>query len=104
MGSLFAITFPPLRLDAAVGVRNDLSRFAGVYGWPDRRIAVTTTARSLFIKGDALETEALQLGRRTFIVDALDPDNPTVTFGKFDASGRPRVLYLMLWGLPRVDG
>jgi hypothetical protein len=30
-------------------------------------------------------------------------DNPTVTFGAFDTVGRPWVLYLMLWGLPRLD-
>jgi hypothetical protein len=40
---------------------------------------------------------------RTFLVDAVDPDNPTVSFSAFDASGRPGVLYLMLWGLPRLD-
>jgi CubicO group peptidase (beta-lactamase class C family) len=104
MRPLFGITFPPLRLDAASGVRDDLSHFAGVYAWPDRRVEVTTTARGLFIKGWAPETEALPLSRRTFIVNALDPDNPTVTFGELDAHGRPRVLYLMLWGLPRIDG
>ena len=38
----------------------------------------------------------------TFLVDADDPDNPTVTFGGFDDDGRPGVLYEMLWGLPRV--
>jgi hypothetical protein len=26
-----------------------------------------------------------------------------VTFGAHDADGRPRVLYDMLWGLPRLD-
>jgi hypothetical protein len=26
-----------------------------------------------------------------------DPDSPTMTFGAFDASGRPGVLYQMLW-------
>jgi hypothetical protein len=26
-----------------------------------------------------------------------------VTFGGFDADGRPGALYQMLWGLPRVD-
>ena len=36
-------------------------------------------------------------------VNPTDPDNPTVTFGAFDASGRPQVLYIMLWGLPRLD-
>ena len=49
------------------------------------------------------ETEALPLDGRTFLVDAADPDNPTVTFGGFDAAGRPRILYVMLWGLPRLD-
>jgi CubicO group peptidase (beta-lactamase class C family) len=46
---------------------------------------------------------ALTLDERTFLVDAVDPDNPTVTFGACDAAGRPRLLYLMLWGLPRID-
>jgi hypothetical protein len=35
--------------------------------------------------------------------DADNPDTPTVTFGAFDGSGRPGVIYDMLWGLPRVD-
>jgi hypothetical protein len=48
--------------------------------------------------------EARPLDDRVFLVDPSDPDNPTVTFGEFDPSGRPRALYLMLWGLPRVDG
>jgi hypothetical protein len=39
----------------------------------------------------------------TFLVYPGNPDDPTVTFGAFDASGRPRVLYLMLWGPPRLD-
>jgi CubicO group peptidase (beta-lactamase class C family) len=103
MGPVFGIIFPPLSLDAAVGAREDLSHLAGVYAWPDRRVAVTTTARGLLIKREGSETEAVPIDRRTYVVDALDPDNPTVTFGEFDANGRPRVLYLMLWGLPRVD-
>ena len=40
---------------------------------------------------------------RTFLVDVDDPDDPTMTFGAFDAGGRPGVLYQMLWGLPRKD-
>ena len=48
------------------------------------------------------EVEALPLDERTFLVDPLDPDNPTVTFGEFDEAGRPGVLYEMLWGLPRL--
>jgi len=49
------------------------------------------------------ETEALPLDEHAFVVDPTDPDNPTVTFGDFDAAGRPHVLYVMLWGLPRLD-
>jgi CubicO group peptidase (beta-lactamase class C family) len=103
MPSLFAISLPPLRLDPAISSRVDLSPFAGVYAWPDRKVEVETTTNGLVIKEDLLETEALPLDGRTFVVDRSDPDNPTVTFGEFDAVGRPRVLYLMLWGLPRVD-
>jgi hypothetical protein len=39
-------------------------------------------------------------GRRS---DAAEPNNPTVTFGAYDVTGRPRVLYLMIRGLPRLD-
>jgi hypothetical protein len=45
---------------------------------------------------------ALPLDDRTFVVGAADLDTPTVTFGGFDASGCPTVLYQMLRGLPRV--
>ena len=103
MPSLFAISPPPLRLDPAITVTVDLSRFAGVYAWPDRKVEVETTTNGLVIKQDLQETEALPLDGRTFVVDRWNPDNPTVTFDEFDAVGRPRVLYLMLWGLPRVD-
>ncbi|MGH8835876.1 MAG: serine hydrolase domain-containing protein [Actinomycetes bacterium] len=104
MESLFEISLPPLVLDAAPDPASDLSRFAGVYAWPDQRVEVTATERGLVIKDEQGETEALPLDERTFVVDPVDPDNPTVTFGAFDATGRPRVLYLMLWGLPRLDG
>jgi CubicO group peptidase (beta-lactamase class C family) len=103
MQSLFGISVPPLRLDAEPGAVGDLSRFAGVYAWPDRRVEVTATQTCLLIKSERGETEALPLDERTFVVDSIDPDNPTVTFGAFDAAGRPRVLYVMLWGLPRLD-
>jgi len=104
MESLFGISVPRLRLEAAAGAAGDLSRFAGVYAWPDRQVEVTATAgSSLLIKSESGETEALPLDERTFLVDPVNPDNPTLTFGAFDAAGRPRVLYLMLWGLPRLD-
>jgi len=104
MRSLFGIRVPPLRLDASHGAAGDLSRFAGVYAWPDRRVEVTAAKSSLRITSQKGEIEALPLDGRAFLVDPADPDNPTVTFGAFDTSGRPGVLYLMLWGLPRLDG
>jgi CubicO group peptidase (beta-lactamase class C family) len=104
MESLSGISVPPLRLDAAPGAAGDLTRFAGVYAWPDRRVEVTATANGLLINSEDSQTEALPLDERTFVTDPADPDNPTVTFGAFDAAGRPRVLYDMLWGLPRLDG
>jgi CubicO group peptidase (beta-lactamase class C family) len=103
MESLFGISVSPLCLDTTPSAAGDLSRFAGVYAWPDRRVEVTAAGSCLLIKGEHGETEAHPLDERTFVVDASDPDNPTVTFGAYDASGRPRVLYLMLWGLPRLD-
>jgi CubicO group peptidase (beta-lactamase class C family) len=101
MEPLFGIGMPPLRLDPSPGAAGDLSRFAGVYAWPDRQIEITATASGLLIESEDSKTEALPLDGRTFLVDAADPDNPTVTFGHFDAAGQPDVLYDMLWGLPR---
>jgi hypothetical protein len=104
MGSMFGISVPPLRLEATVRAAGDLSRFAGVYAWPDRQVEVTATANGLLIKSEDRETQALPLDEQTFLVDPADPDNPTVTFGAFDTAGRPQVLYDMLWGLPRLGG
>ena len=104
MDSLCGISVPPLRLDPSPGAAGDLSRFAGVYAWPDRQVDVTATVSGLLISDGPGQTEALPLDERTFLVDAADPDNPTVTFGAFDAAGRPGVLYDMLWGLPRTGG
>ena len=103
MESLYGIRVPPLRLDPSPAAAGDLSRFAGVYAWPDRRVEVTADGSRLLVKSDQAVTEAIPLDERTFLVDAADPDNPTVTFGAYDAAGRPQVLYVMLWGLPRVD-
>ena len=36
-GAWFGISVPPLRLEPTPGAAGDLSRFAGVYAWPDRR-------------------------------------------------------------------
>jgi CubicO group peptidase (beta-lactamase class C family) len=104
MQSFFGITVPPLRLDPSPGAAGDLSRYAGVYAWPDRQVEVTATESGLLIRSENSESEARPLEERAFLFDATNPDNPTVTFGAFDAAGRPQVLYDMLWGLPRVDG
>jgi CubicO group peptidase (beta-lactamase class C family) len=103
MQSLFGIGVRPLRLDPSSGAAEDLSRFAGTYAWPDQEVGVTAAAGALRIKSEEGEVEALPLDGRTFVVDAADPDNPTLTFGAFDAEGRPHVLYPGLWGLPRLE-
>lgn len=100
---LFGITIPPLDLDPSPGAAGDLSRFNGVYAWPDRRMEVKASGSDLLIKTEDGQRQALPLNERAFLVDAKDPDEPTVTFGVYDDSGRPQVLYDMLWGLPRVD-
>jgi CubicO group peptidase (beta-lactamase class C family) len=103
MESLFEIRVSPLCLDPSTDAPQDLSPFAGVYAWPDRQVAVTASGSSLLIRSDQNSTEALPLDEGTFLVDAADPDSPTVTFGAYDEAGRPQVLYDMLWGLPRLE-
>jgi CubicO group peptidase (beta-lactamase class C family) len=103
MGEEFGISVPALRLVPSRGGAGDLSRFAGAYAWPDRQIRVTATEEGLLMQSSGRDRVALPVDARTFVVDADDPDDPIVTFGAFDATGRPTVLYDMLWGLPRVD-
>jgi CubicO group peptidase (beta-lactamase class C family) len=102
MEGWFGISLPELRLEPSDGAAGDLSRFAGSYAWPDRRVEVVATEDGLLIESADGALEALPLDAATFLVDADDPDTPTVTFGAFDDSGRPGVLYEMLWGLPRA--
>jgi hypothetical protein len=102
MQAWFGIAMPALPLDSSPGAAGDLARFAGVYAWPDLRWEVTARDTHLLIEGDGGVVKALPLDNCAFVVDANDPDTPTVTFGGFDTSGRPAVLYQMLWGLPRV--
>jgi CubicO group peptidase (beta-lactamase class C family) len=103
MEPLFGIRAPALNLDPSPGAAGDLGRFAGTYAWPDRRIDVTAGADALLITSGGEQKAALPLNDRTFVVDAADPDTPTITFGYFDGAGRPGALYDMLWGLRRVD-
>ena len=102
MEACFDARVPPLRLEPSHGAAGDLSRFVGVYAWPDRRWDVTATPGSLLLSRGGRTVEAVPLDDHTFLVDRDDPDTPTVTFGGFDAEGRPAVLYDMLWGLPRA--
>ena len=104
MPALCGIGVPPLRLDPVAGAAGDLSRFTGVYAWPDRQADVTATADGLLISSEDGQAEALPLDERSFLTNPTDPDSPAVTFGAFDAAGRPWVFYDMLWGLPRLSG
>jgi hypothetical protein len=102
MNVWFGVGVPPLRLDPSEGAAGDLSRFAGVYAWPDRAWDVAATGSSLVLEVGGRSVEGFPIDDRTFVVDADNPDTPTVTLGGFDEDGRPGVLYEMLWGLPRV--
>jgi CubicO group peptidase (beta-lactamase class C family) len=98
----FEIDAPALSLEPSARAAGDLSRFAGVYAWPDRSWTVQASDTELVLEGDGRTVVALPLNDNSFLVDAADPDEPSITFGAFDNSGRPGVLYDMLWGLPRV--
>jgi CubicO group peptidase (beta-lactamase class C family) len=98
----FDIDAPALLLEPSEGSAGDLSRFEGVYAWPDRSWTVRATDTALVIEGDGRKVVAPPINDRSFLVDAADPDKPSVTFGAFDSAGRPGVLYAMLWGLPRA--
>jgi CubicO group peptidase (beta-lactamase class C family) len=102
MEGWFGVHVPPLRLEPSRGAAGDLSRFAGVYCWPDRRWDVTATDAGLVLHCGGRSVKGLPLDERTFLIDRGDPDTPTATFGGFDDDGRPGVLYEMLWGLPRA--
>jgi len=103
MEEWFGVHVPPLRLDPTDGAAGDLSRFAGVYAWPDLCWDVTATDASLILESRGRKLEGLPIDDRTFLVDAGDPDTPTVTFAGFDDDGRPAVLYDMIWGLTRRE-
>jgi CubicO group peptidase (beta-lactamase class C family) len=102
MDACFAVTLPTPQLEPSIGVAGDLGRYAGAYAWPDVRWNVTATETNLLIERNGRTTEALPIDERTFLVNADDPDNPTVTFGSFDREGRAGALYRMLWGYPRA--
>ncbi len=98
----FEIEMPPLRLTPTPGAAGDLSRYTGVFAWPDQRWNVEVEDEALSLNGPSGTVRALPIDETAFLVDADAPDNPTITFGSFDGRGHPSVLYQMLWGLPRV--
>jgi CubicO group peptidase (beta-lactamase class C family) len=102
MEKWFDVQMPALQLEPAPAMPSDLSRFAGVYAWPDRQWEVRATDTCLVMDGPRARIEAVPIDGHSFLVDAADPDTPTVTFGAFDENGRPGVLYQMVWGLPRA--
>ena len=90
MESLFGISVSPLHLDAAPGAAGELSRFAGVYAMA-RSAGRGHGGRESHAdeeRGRAKRRRSRSM-RRTFLIDAVDPDSPTVTFGAYDAAGRP---------------
>lgn len=102
--SLFAelMSVPPPSLEPTPCAAGDLSRYTGLYAWPDSRWNVTANDDALRLEHDDGALEGRPIDERTFLVDANDHDIPTVTFGSFDADGRPGVLYHMVWGYPRI--
>jgi len=101
MDAWFGVRVPSFRLEPSSDAAGELSRFAGVFAWPDRRWDVAATGSALVLERNGRTNLAVPIDDRTFLVEEGDPDTPTVTFGGFDLSGRPGVLYEMLWGLPR---
>ena len=68
--------------------------------WP--LVDVTEAAQGLLVSEDGITKEALPLDRRTFLLDRENPDAATISFDDFDRTGRPGVLYDMVWGLGRL--
>jgi CubicO group peptidase (beta-lactamase class C family) len=98
----FGVDVASVCLDPSRNVPDQVTTYTGAYGWPDRRVDVTESARGLLVAEDGIAKEAVPLDRRTFLVDPDDPDTPTITFDDFDRDGRPGVLYDMVWGLGRL--
>ena len=98
----FGINVATVRPDPLTDAPAQLTTYAGAYGWPDRRVDVTESARGLLVSEDGIARVAVPLDRRTFLLDRDDPDTPTITFDDFDRAGRPGVLYDMVWGLGRL--
>jgi len=99
---LFGARPSPLRLAPRGDPGLDLGAYVGRYAWPDQvyEVALSEQGLTLVVAGRA--SPLVPLDRRTFLLNqGANPDVPTVTFDEFDASGRPGVLYVMLWAYPR---
>jgi CubicO group peptidase (beta-lactamase class C family) len=90
----------PLDLVAHPGAAGDLSRYAGVYGWPDRTVGVEAHGDALLVTADDRRAEAWPVDQRTFVLDPPDADDPAMTFA-LDEHGEPQALYEQMWALPR---
>jgi hypothetical protein len=104
MAAEFGIQVPPLRLTPAPGAVATLPGTPACNAWPDQRVEVTAQADHLRIKDTDQTLLAQPIDDRTFLVDHRRSRQPHVTFADFDEAGRPHVLYLMVWALPRQVG
>lgn len=98
----FGVAVPPVPQQPAPAQPEQLAAYRGAYGWPDRRVQVQPTDRSVMVTENGVTRQALPLGLGVFLVDPENPDTPTITFAGFDRNGRPGILYDMVWGLPRL--
>ena len=98
----FGVGVPTVSLEPSLDVPHQVAAYTGTYGWPDRRVDVTESARGLLVTEDGMAKEAVPLDHRSFLIDRDDPDTPTITFDDFDKDGRPGVLFDMVWGLGRL--
>jgi CubicO group peptidase (beta-lactamase class C family) len=103
MEATHGIRLPAWRPAPTGAAAGDLSRFAGAYTWPDRRIDVSVAGEGLRITEGDREALARPLDDRTFLLDPEDADGPTDTFGVLADDGRPGVLYYYVWAVPRSD-
>jgi CubicO group peptidase (beta-lactamase class C family) len=98
---LFGVTmrppFPPT--DTVSGTPID--HFAGTYSWLDRSLVAAVSDGNMTLSQGEESVTTRRLGDATF---ALDPDRPadsSLTFAGFDETGRPQILYYLVWPFPR---
>jgi hypothetical protein len=98
---LLGVRPPVLRLATRGDVDVDPSAYVGTYTWPERVYEVRLDAGRPVLVRDGRIRPLEPLDERVFVVDRANPDVPTITFDRFDEHGRPGVVYVMVWGIPR---